>query len=248
MADEAEYKNGVFERNGKEKPIKLSRSRIELFLECPRCFYLEKKLKIYRPSQLPFTLNSAVDRLLKQEFDLYRERGIAHPLIRNYHIDAIPARHESLNEWRNTNKGVQFFHQPTNFLIYGAIDDLWQNSQGEYIVVDYKATSQFSDIIQLDKKWHQQYKRQIEIYQWLLRKNGFLVSPLAYFVYCNAKTFNKVFNGRLEFDVRIIPYEGNDEWVEGVLFEIYKCLQSSQIPIPSPYCEYCNYVEAIKET
>lgn len=237
---------GLYDGSLKE-PFKLSRSKIEFFLECPKCFYLDRKMGIIRPPGFPFNLNSAVDKLLKQEFDLYREKALAHPIIKNYNVDAVPAKHESINDWRNTFKGIRFLHEPTNFLVYGAIDDLWQNSKGEYIVVDYKATSKFGDITALDKDWHDGYKRQMEIYQWLFRQNGFLVSDTGYFVYCNGRTYNKIFNARLEFDVTLIPYQGNGQWIEKIVFDIHKCLNSDQVPGSGKECDYCSYVKTVNE-
>ena len=59
----------------------LSRSKLDLYLNCPRYFYLDRRLGIGRPSGPPFTLNSAVDQLLKNEFDEYRAKGEPHPLL-----------------------------------------------------------------------------------------------------------------------------------------------------------------------
>lgn len=237
---------GLYDGSKKE-PFKLSRSKIEYFLECPKCFYVDRKLGISRPPGFPFNLNLAVDCLLKQEFDIYREKALVHPLIKNYNVDAIPAKHEKINDWRNTLKGIQFLHEPTNLLVYGAIDDLWQNSKGEYIVVDYKATSKFGDIKELNRDWHDGYKRQMEIYQWLFKKNGFPVSDTGYFVYCNGRTHNRIFNAKLEFDVTLIPYKGNGDWIDQAILDIHKCLNSDQIPESNPECEYCQYVKTINE-
>ena len=66
-----------------------------------------------------------VDLELKQEFDIHRENGDPHPLIEKYGIDARPVPHEDLDKWRHNFTGVQYLHEPTNLLIYGAIDDLW---------------------------------------------------------------------------------------------------------------------------
>ena len=126
---------------GSSLPFKLSRSKIDLFLECPRCFYLDRRLGVGRPPGYPSSLNTAVDHLLKQEFDIHRSQGTNHPLIKKYGIDARPVAHRDLNMWRSNFTGVQYLHPPTNLIIFGAIDDLWQNSKGEYIVVDYKSTS-----------------------------------------------------------------------------------------------------------
>ncbi|MBD3264655.1 MAG: hypothetical protein GF375_06105 [Candidatus Omnitrophica bacterium] len=224
---------------------RISRSRIELFMQCPRCFYLDRRLGVDRPPGFPFALNSAVDALLKKEFDLLRQNGEAHPLMKKYGVGAIPARHEKLDEWRDNFKGVQYLYEPTNLIITGAIDDLWQNLSGEYIVVDYKSTSKNEEIIALDKDWQDAYKRQMEIYQWLVRRNGLTVSNTGYFVYCNGRTDMEKFDGKLEFDITLIPYEGSDDWVERIIQEIHKCLNSEVIPEAGADCDFCRYRRAV---
>lgn len=228
--------------------FKLSRSKIDLFLQCPRCFYIDNRLGTARPPGFPFALNSAVDTLLKKEFDLHRVKGTKHPLQEKYGIDAIPIPHEDLDKWRHNFTGIQYLHEPTNLLISGAIDDLWQNSKGEYIVVDYKATSKNEEITELNEEWHESYKRQMEIYQWLLRQNGYKVSNTGYFVYCNGKKDKEAFDGKLEFDVTVIPHEGNDSWIEQTICEAHRCLNSNKIPEAGHDCDYCSYIEAVKET
>jgi len=224
------------------EPFKVSRSKIDLFLECPRCFYLDRVRGVGRPPSYPFNLNAAVDTLLKQEFDVHRAQGTQHPLMEKYGIDAIPIPHEDLDQWRHNFTGIQYLHAPTNLLIFGAIDDLWQNSKGEYIVVDYKATST-SQEISLDDEYKKWYKIQAEFYQWLLRQKGFKVSNTAYFIFCNGLRDKKAFDAKLEFDLSIIQYSGDDSWVEPTILKIKKTLDSDQVPQASPECELCNYVE-----
>lgn len=224
-----------------EKPFKLSRSKIELYCGCPHCFYLDRKLGVSPPGSLPFNLNSAVDHLLKKEFDSYREKGLPHPFMIKHGIKAIPFQHENLEDWRKNMKGVTFLHEPTQFLVYGAIDELWVTESGELIVVDFKATSKKGEITVLDADWHIGYKRQMEIYQWLLRMNGFSVSDTGYFLYCNGRKDMDSFEGRLEFEMTLIPYQGSDAWIVPKLEEIHNCLMSDKIPDPSASCDLCNY-------
>ncbi|MBU2575800.1 PD-(D/E)XK nuclease family protein [Patescibacteria group bacterium] len=113
-------------------------------------------------------------------------------------------------------------------------------------VVDYKATSKDKEIKELNEEWQGGYKRQMEIYQWLLRKNGFKVSDTGYFVYCNGKTDRKAFDGKLEFDINIIPYKGNAKWVEGTIKDAHKCLKSNKIPKTGKDCDYCGYRDAVE--
>ncbi len=224
--------------------FRLSRSKIDLFIDCPRCFYVDNKLGVARPPGYPFNLNSAVDELLKREFDVHRADETPHPLMETYGIDAIPFHHVQLDAWRDSLRhGVQYLHEPTQLLVRGGIDDVWKDRTGKLIVVDYKATSKKGEV-NLDAPWQDGYKRQVEVYQWLFRKNEFEVSDTAYFVYANADADREAFDGKLEFDVKIIPYVGDDAWVEPTLFEIKKCLDDPRVPKASPECDYCRYREA----
>lgn len=235
------YKNNY--EPGSVAPFKLSRSKIELYVECPRCFYYDRRLGIGRPPGFPFALNSAVDTLLKKEFDIHRAAQTVHPLMKAYGIEARPFAHEKMDEWRENFKGITYHHEPTNFIMTGAVDDLWVNDNDEIIVVDYKATSKPTKV-SLDAEWQMSYKRQMEMYQWLLRHIGFNVAPTGYFVYCNGKADRESFDGRLEFDIDLIPYTGDDSWIEGTLLEIKNCLDGD-IPSADPDCDYCNYRKAV---
>jgi CRISPR/Cas system-associated exonuclease Cas4 (RecB family) len=226
--------------------FKLSRSKIDLFIECSRCFYLDRKLCVSRPQGFPFNLNSAVDALLKKEFDIHRKSETPHPLMQTYGIDAVPFSHPDMDVWRENFTGVQHLHEKTNLLVFGAVDDIWMNRNGELAVVDYKATSKTTEV-NLDAEWQDGYKRQMEVYQWLLRQNGFEVSATGYFVYANGKRDLEAFDGRLEFDVKIIPYTGDTGWIEKTLILIKQCLDDERVPIASSNCEYCAYRKAAGE-
>ena len=168
-------------------------------------------------------------------------------IFKEYGVDAIPVAHEDLNKWRHNFTGVQFLHKPTNLLIFGAIDDLWINPKGEYIVVDYKATSKGEKIDKLDKSWHEGYKRQMEIYQWLLRQNGYKVSDKGYFVYCNGITDKKAFDAKLEFDITLILYKGDDSWIENAIKKASRCLRRKNIPKSDKECDYCAYLKSVNK-
>jgi CRISPR/Cas system-associated exonuclease Cas4 (RecB family) len=224
-------------------PYKLSRTRIENFCRCKKCFYLEEKLGISRPASFPFNLNNAVDELLKEEFDSFRGTNKNHPYIEDNGLDAKPFDHPEIENWRTRNKGIGFLDEETNLYFYGLVDDVWINTKtDQLILVDYKATSKKGEVT-LDAPWQISYKRQIEIYQWLFRKNGFDVQNIGYFVYCNGIKENVLFNNELKFKVKIIHHKGDDSWLDKTVKEIYQVLNSEEIPEPSPNCEYCRYVK-----
>jgi PD-(D/E)XK nuclease superfamily len=239
------HRKNKFENNSVEL-FRLSRSKIDLFINCPRCFYLDRKLGIAQPPGYPFSLNSAVDKLLKKEFDTHRAKGTKHPLMETYGIDAIPLAHEKINEWRDSMRaGITYKVLGTNVVVTGGVDDVWVNPKGEFIIVDYKATSKEEEV-SLDADWQIGYKRQMEIYQWLFRQNGYKVSKTGYFVYCNGKTDRKAFDGKLEFDIKIIPYAGDTSWVEKTIHDAINCLKSTKLPESGEDCDFCKYRMAVK--
>lgn len=229
-------------------PYNISRSKIELFSECPQCLYLDRRLGISRPDMPGWSLNSAVDHLLKNEFDILRKQGQSHKLMKQHNINAIPYDHPELAIWRddiNKKIGASFLHKETNLNICGIVDDIWQNQvTKELHIVDYKSTS--TDFpISLDHEYKLPYKRQMEIYQWIFRKLGFSVSKIGYFVFANATKNRPNFDSRLEFKTSIISHMADDSWVEPAIFEIKKCLDSDNVPEPSKTCKYCQYRKLI---
>jgi len=220
---------------------KLSRSKIELYLNCPLCFYLDNKLGTKQPPGYPFTLNVAVDFLLKKEMDIHRVQGTRPEIAEGYGIAAVPFQHADLDIWRANFKGLAYTHPETGFCITGAVDDVWVKPNGDLLVVDYKATSKAGKIERLDEPWHRGYKRQMEIYQWLLRRKGFPVAEEGYFLYANADKSRPAFNARLDFELTLIAHRGEDGWIDDVLTAIKACLESPLRPEAGKTCDVCTY-------
>lgn len=167
--------------------------------------------------------------------------------MKKYRIDAVPLVHEKIEEWRDSmRRGITFRIDGSNIVVTGGVDDVWVKPDGEFIIVDYKATSKEEEVT-LDADWQDGYKRQMEIYQWLFRKNGFKVSSTGYFVYCNGNTDKEAFDGKLEFDIKIIPYIGDDSWVEKTIQGAIECLKGDSLPTPGADCDYCKYRIAVKQ-
>lgn len=162
-------------------------------------------------------------------------------------VDAIPFDHDNLDTWRETFVGVTTVHEATNLHIFGGIDDVWVDQQGNLIVVDYKATSKDKEV-SIDSDWQIAYKRQLEVYQWLLRRNGFDVSDTGYFVYTNGRVDMDGFNDRVEFRTKIIPYSGSDNWIEPTIIKMKKVMDGDMPAVGTAAmggeCDYCAYAKA----
>ena len=238
--------------NGKYIPekkdlYKLSRSKVDFFLNCPRCFYMDRRLGIVQPPGFPFNLNSAVDNLLKNEFDYYRNLQKPHPYIERLGLNAVPFQHEKLDKWRHNFSGVVYQHEALKLHLFGAVDDIWINLENEeLIVVDYKATSKNSEV-NLDADWQIGYKRQMEFYQYLLRNNGFKVSDTGFFVYCNGIKQKDRFDEKLDFKISLLDYKGNGDWIEKTLENLVKLLNQREIPSYSVDCKHCDYQKKLNE-
>ena len=242
----AKSRKKLYEPGGTE-PYPLSRSKIDLFLNCPRCFYLDQRHGVGRVSGPPFTINSAIDGLLKREFDLHREAGTVPRVLADAGLDYVPFKHDKIADWRNFRRGVRALHPATNFDVYGALDDVWQDpATGEIIVADYKATAKASEV-GIDADWQISYKRQVELYQWLLRGNGFEVSETAWFVYANGDVSAQAFGARMDFKISLIPYAGDTTWVEPTLRKIKETLEADPPPEAPESCPWCKYTKKISE-
>ncbi len=220
------------------EPFPVSRSKLELFLECPRCFFLDRVYGVGRVDGYPLSLNLAVDALMKKEFDFHRLRNEPHPVMTMYGVDAIPFRHPDLETWRDTPQGIRALHGSSNIELFGLVDDIWVHPDGSLAVVDYKATSTAATITLDDRH---SYKRQLEVYQWLLRANNFVVSNTGYFVFVNATRDRNMFDRQLEFTMQILPYEGSDGWINDALMAARECLMSDVPPPSTGDCEWCEY-------
>ena len=235
-----------------KKPYELSRSRIENFVQCPACFYLKQVKGVEFPSIPGFNINEATDVLLKRDFDKYRGKDVTHPFLINQGLPhLIPFQHEDFEKWtQSLHFGaagrMNFVHEPTNLLVGGGLDDVWLNTETNRLhIVDYKSTSQKSEgkEITLDDPWKESYKRQMDLYVWVMRNKGFDVDSLGYFLYCDGDRFGSYdFLGEkhasMRFKMSLISYETESNWIEDTLSSIKNCLMSPEMPSHTEGCEF----------
>ena len=225
----------------------ISRTAWENFIKCKRCFYIERKLEIKSISTPGYPINSRVDLLLKAEFDYYRKRQEPHPIFKKYNLNFVPYKMEEqkLRDFRNNFKGVRAKSIKTNFTLFGSLDDLWLNkSNGEVVVLDYKATSNKNELnyVTSDKTYHKSYLRQLEFYAYLLKLNNYKVNKTGYWLLCNAgRSEQKIFDGNLDFKIDLLSYDLKTDYIEDTLVELEKCYNSKKIPPLNNYCDTCRW-------
>ena len=249
---------GMFNKENPE-PYELSRSRIENFVRCKSCFYMEQIEGIKFPSIPGFNINEATDVLLKRDFDKYRKAKEPHPYLVNAGYDfLIPYEHEHFEKWTQSmhfgaKDRLHYVDDVTNLKVGGGLDDVWLNINTNCLhVVDYKSTSQKSDKgpITLDDWWKASYKRQMDLYVWVMTQKGFNVSKTGYFLYCDGDRFSDYSflnqnDASMKFKMSLLSYEVNFDWIEPTLMNIRECLHKKECPNHAPACEYGQFFDAV---
>ena len=256
-----------------EAPYELSRGKLENFIRCEACYWLDRVRGVKFPSIPAFLLNTNTDTLLKKDFDRFRGKG-PHPVMEAAGLSHLrPFAHENIEKWESSlhfgsSPGhFNTLHAETNILFGGGIDDVWENTvTGLLHVVDYKSTSQQSkspapldtsfiappaDPDKTDYKAG--YRRQMEMYQWILRRKGFAVSDTGYFLYVDGQHANETgmiderdpSQAWMRFTTAVMPYEGDDSWVEERLIAAKRTLGKDSCPEHSGSCEYGAFIQQL---
>ena len=245
-------RKGSIYTKGSNETFKISRSKFNNFLDCKRCFYLDRVKGLKDPGMPGWSLNVAVDELLKKEFDLLRNQKKPHPIFKKHNLNFIPFQHEKMDHWRNSlTGGISYLDKDSNLEIHGGIDDIWYDlDKEELVVVDYKAQSSNAKVenkAYLENIYHQGYKIQMDIYVHILRKTDFKVSDTSYFYVCNGEKSYDNFEGKLNFNITLVPYVTDTSWVQDKIIEMKKTLELDNVPEINKSCENCMYLNTGKD-
>ena len=240
------FKKNIYD-NKTKNPFKISRTKIDLFFDCKRCFFLDQKFGIRRPHGTPLVINNKIINNFKQELKECREQKKVHPKILKLNRNFIPLNSTKLFEWSNSFKGVRHLHKESNFLLYGIIDDIWYDSHNKknHLVI-IKTTSK-DDTLNHNSIWPG-YWRQLSFYSFLVQKNGIDTSKTGIFIYINTGKNSKDFsNVNISFNIDIFEKILDFSWIETTIVEIYQMLNNSKIPEKSHNCKFCKYYFNIKQ-
>jgi len=219
------------------KQLKLSPNSLNLFLECPHCFWLEKHQGVKRPPPYPYALNQAVDVLLKKEFDGYRAKGEIHPLISSNNIQAkLFSNQALLNQWRSNFVGIRFYDSDLDATLFGAVDDVLEFHDGKLAPLDYKSTgSKIANV-------YDRFQIQMDIYTYLLEKNGFATPRKGYLAFYIVDKENG-FNDKLPFRKELHEIETNPSDVPELFQDAVSVLRKTSPPAHSADCKYGRWLK-----
>ncbi len=219
--------------------FKLSPSSLSLMEECPRCFWLDKHDVWKRPASIFPSLPSGMDRILKNHFDKFRDKGQLPPeLCDNEHCSQTKLFGESEEEkgllrvWRSNLKGIAFQDDKGNIL-HGAVDNLLKKGS-KLIVLDYKTRG-----FPLKEDTHEHYQNQLDIYNFLLKKNGYDTEEYAFLLFYIPKEVLET--GEVIFDTSLVKMQINVKNAEKLFQQGLEVLNGQ---CPNGACEWCKHIDA----
>jgi len=215
---------------------KISPTSINLMLECPRCFWLQLVKKIKRPEGIFPSLPGGMDRILKKHFDKFMERGELPPEIREYGLGngyKLFDNKAKLDIWRSNQRGIQYKDKTSGILLRGAVDNLLEKGK-KLVVLDYKTRG-----YPLKEDTHEHYITQMDIYNFLLRKNGYDTTDYAYLLFYYPREVTDT--GEVIFDTKLIKIKIDPKRGEKVFNKAIKILQLEEPPEASADCGFCKW-------
>ncbi len=218
----------------KDKKIQLSPSALNIFLECPKCFWLEYGAGISRPKG-PFpSLPGGMDVLIKKYFDRYRAVGKLPPEIEGQVQGNLLPDVELLNKWRSWRSGLSYYDKELDAVLVGALDDCLVH-EGQYIPVDYKTRG--FDVKEGGESF---YQNQLNCYSLLLEVHDLQQPSYAYLVYFIPKEFSE--KNTVKFAVEVKKVATNSEKALEVFRQAAALLRQ---PMPSAHssCQFCSWIK-----
>ena len=220
-----------------EMSIKLSPSTLNLFLECPRCFWLDKIKFIKRPRGIFPSLPGGMDRVIKTYFDGFRAKNALPPELNGTDFQGVKlfGDQEQLEKWRRWQTGL-VYQDSDGSILSGALDDLLVK-EGHYIPFDYKTKGS----VTTEQDAVKYYQNQLNCYTLLLAENKMSTAGYGYLLYYSPKSVGE--NGAVHFELQVIRIATDQEKAREI-FRKAAALLNGTLPPSIHTCEYCSWVKA----
>jgi hypothetical protein len=214
--------------------IKLSPSRLNIFIACPRCFWMGLHGP-EAPPDFPMGLLCVMDTLQKNYYDKHRHQGLP-PMLKG----KIPFNLVDQKTVEKLRHYVTWTDEKTGAVLRGKMDDCFIDSKGTLFVMDNKTRSgEFKEI-------YDTYKFQLDTYAFLLQKNNFKVGPTGYIVYFVPDKESNIEQG-VKFNVEIKSIKLKPGRVIKVFRKAVKVAQQKKPPKHHKECEMCLWIREMRE-
>src|SRR3989338_7521724 len=214
-------------------PFTFSPSSLSLLKDCPRCFWLQFVQNVRRPAGIFPSLPSGMDKVLKEHFDSFQQKGQLPPELNKLKDVALFENKELLKTWRNNRKGLEWKDAAGNVL-RGAIDNVLKQGN-KLIVLDYKTRG-----FPLKEDTHGHYQDQLDFYNFLLRKNSYETENYAYLLFYHPDKVNA--EGGILFHTDLIKMSISIGNAEKIIKNALKTLEGD-MPNCAKECGFCKWRE-----
>jgi len=216
---------------------RISQTSLNLFLECPRCFWLKIKENLKRPEIPSSTLPRGMDKLIKGYFDKHRPE--LPPEIKGKTPGVIIPDQNLLNDWRNWRIGLRYIDKSLGgSMMTGAIDECFIDGD-VYMPADYKTRG-----VGLKEGSIAYFQNQLNCYTFLLKKNGRKVNNKGYLIYYILESVGE--NGICKFKIDLIEMRTYPDDAYNAFKRAVEVL-NKPMPNLNPECQFCNWVEKQKD-
>lgn len=235
------FKKNLYVKNNLS-PFKISRTKIDLFFDCKRCFYLDQRLGIKRPHGTPLIINNLIVKKFKTNIQKLRETKSVVPSSDNLLLNGfIPYLNENLSKWTDPFKGISTQDKESNLKIFASLDDIWTNNNKCFPVIIKSIARNEEDIE--ENIWHG-YTRQLSLLSFLLEKNKLEIGGFGIIVMINASD-NTTYNDSLSLNFFLFKRDIDISWISQTFMNIKELLDSEKPPLISRRCKFCNYSENV---
>jgi CRISPR/Cas system-associated exonuclease Cas4 (RecB family) len=219
------------------KRLTLSNSRLGLYAECPRCFWLEINAGIKRPDTIFPSLPGGLDLLFKRYFDRFRDRGELPPEVRGQLPGKLLPDTQTIDRWRDWRRGIRSATALADVEVMGALDECLVDETDVYYPLDYKTRGYAP---KADS--HAFYQNQMNLYTLLLEGNGHKTKHLAYLIYYHPIEVKE--DGLIQFqvDVQEVP---TDSTAAEALIKNAVAVLHGPAPAGSSSCGFCRWNRAV---
>lgn len=213
----------------------LSKSALEIFKDCPRCFWLEKNKNLKRPAGIKASIMNGLDQGMKDAAEYAIATGKPISYLKGI-VGAAPFKDRGLvkkfSNWRTFQANIVAGNY--HALIWGQVDDLIEWRDGRVSPWDFKSNGKKREWVEYTMQYN---TLQADMYEILLEAQGLETTGKAYFSY----TWPIVIDGVLTWDHETVSIDTDKTRALIVIEAALNCL-SHTIPMESPTCNYCTFV------
>jgi len=222
---------------------------MNLFRDCPRCFYDQYTLKVARPRGIMSTLPGGIDRVIKPLADHYA--GKLPAFLEGKVYGTLISNREKMKKWGNWRTGMRYFDPANKIELYGALDECAVIDEGEaepiYVPVDWKTKGG-----KPKDSGAQYYQLQLDCYNLMLHATGLKIASIGYLVYLyptvalDDSLAGEEWVVNFPFSVDVYKLDCNIENAKEMCVKAVTCLRGER-PSMNYNCEYCMLVEKKKQ-